>query len=90
MIYKMEFSCGITEYCTAKGEFHLLKEYSNEYELDLDDVEGVTLISDEEAKSIMVKNTEYDEDNPDDMPEELCLFDLATGDDFAIISTSEY
>ena len=92
MIYKIEFKSGIIEYCATKteGEFNLLKEYSDEYELYIEDIERVTLISDEEAKSIMVVNTEYDADQPDDMPEELCLFDLATGDDFAIISTSEY
>ena len=38
----------------------------------------------------MVNNTEIDEDNPDDMPEQLSIWELAVGDDFEIIASTEF
>ena len=90
MIYKLSFEDGRIDWCTAKDQLHLLKSYDADYDLPLQEIEAIAEISDEEAKAIMVRNTEFDEDNPDDMPEQLCLFDLAVGDDFEIIASTEY
>jgi len=34
--------------------------------------------------------SEFDEDNPDDMPEQLSIWDLAVGDEFEIIASTEF
>lgn len=46
-------------------------------------------LSDEEAKTTMVKNLDYDENDPDDV-ENLSIYDLAVGDDFCIIASTEF
>jgi hypothetical protein len=90
MIYKLKFDDGRIDWCSAKDQLHLLKSYDAENDLPIQEIESIDEISDEEAKTIMVKNTEFDEDNPDVMPEELCLYDLSNGDDFAIIASTEF
>ena len=87
MIFKIEFS-DATEYAQAKSQLHLLQEYQREYDGFLD-IEEVTEISDEEAKSIMIRNTDYDETDPDDI-KEMTLFDTVCGDDFEIVASTEW
>lgn len=90
MIYKLSFDDGRIDWCTAKDELHLLKSYDADFDLLLQELEIIEEISDEEAKTIMVRNTEFDEDDPDDIPEEICLYDLSVGEDFAIIASTEF
>ena len=90
MIFKLTFDDGRIDWCTAKDQLHLLKSYDADFDLPIQEIESIDQISDEEAKSIMVRNTEFDEDNPDDMPEQICLYDLSVGEDFAIIASTEF
>ena len=90
MIYKLSFDDDRIDWCTAKDFLHLIKSYDAEFDLPLQELAKLEEISDEEAKTIMVRNTEFDEDNPDDMPEEICLYDLSVGEDFAIIASTEF
>ena len=91
MIFKLTFDDGRIDWCTAKDQLHLLKSYDAEFDLQLQEVESIDEISEDEAKIIMVRNTEFDEDKPDDMPEELSIWDLATNDvDFKIVASTEF
>lgn len=90
MIFKLTFDDGRIDWCTAKDQLHLLKSYDDDFDLPLQEIESIYQISDEEAKTIMVRNTEFDEDSPDDMPEQICLYDLSVGEDFAIIASTEF
>jgi hypothetical protein len=90
MIYKLTFEDGRIDWCTAKDELHLLKSYDADFDLPLQEIESLEEISEEEAKTIMVRNTEFDEDELDDMPEELSIWELAVGDDFCIIASTEF
>lgn len=89
MIYKLTFEDGRIDWCTAKNELHLIKSYDADFDLPIQEIEELIPISDEEAKTIMVGNTEYDEDDPEDS-EIIPLSDLAVGDDFAIIASTEF
>jgi hypothetical protein len=90
MIYKLTFEDGRIDWCTAKDELHLLKSYDADFDLPLQEIESLEEISEEEAKTIMVRNTEFDEDEPDDMPEELSIWELAVGEDFCMIASTEF
>lgn len=90
MIYKLTFDDGRIDWCTAKDELHLLKSYEKDFDLSLQEIESIDIVSEEEAKSTMVLNTEYSEETKDEMPEQLTVFDLAVGDDFAIIASTEF
>lgn len=90
MIYKLTFDDGRIDWCTAKNQLHLLKSYDKEYDLPLQELENIDEISEEEAKTILVLNAEFDEDNPDDMPEQLSIWELAVGDEFAIVASTEF
>lgn len=87
MIFKLKFA-DKTEFAQAKSQLHLLQSYHKELD-GFEDIEEVEEISDEAAKTIMLTNTEYDENDPDDMPE-ISLYDLVAGDDFEIVGSSEY
>ncbi len=89
MIYKLTFE-DKTEWCTAKDQLHLLKSYEKDYDFELQELESIEEITEDQAQTIMVMNTEFDEDNPDDMPEKISISDLAVGDDFCIIASSEW
>lgn len=89
MIYKLTFSDGRIDWCTAKNQLHLLKSYDEDFDLNLQEIENLEEISDEEAKTIMVSNTEFDENDPEDSAE-MPLFDFSVGDGFAIIASTEY
>jgi hypothetical protein len=90
MIYKLTFEDGRIDWCTAKDELHLLKSYDADFDLPLQEIESLEEISEEQAKTIMVRNTEFDEDETDDMPEELSIWELAVGDDFCVIASTEF
>ena len=89
MIFKLTFDDGRIDWCTAKDQLHLLKSYDAEFDLPLQEVETLEEISEEEAKTIMVSNTDYNEDDPDEI-ETIPLFDLAVGDNFCIIASTEF
>ncbi len=89
MIYKLTYDDDRIDWCTAKSILHCLKSYDAEFDLSLQEVEDIREISDEEAKTVMVGNSEFDEDDPNDSPT-MPLYDLAVGDDFAIIASTEF
>lgn len=89
MIYKLTFDDGRIDWCTAKNQLHLLKSYDADFDLSLQEIEDLEEISEEEAKTMMVSNTEYDENDPDDV-ETISVYDLAVGDDFCIIASTEF
>lgn len=89
MIFKLTFEDGRIDWCTAKNQLHLLKEYDKEYDLSLQEIEDIQEISEEEAKTIMLTNTDYDENDPEDM-EQISVYDSAVGDDFLIIGSTEW
>ncbi len=87
MIYKLEFS-DRKEYVQAKDKFHLAEEYINEYGIDeFFDVIRIINISEEEAKTIMIKNV--DSSTFDECPE-FSLDTLVVGDDFVIVASTEW
>ena len=86
MIFKLEFP-ERTEFLQARNIAHLVDQYIEEYGEDLNTIEKVTSISDEEAKTIMLTNT--DTSTFDECPE-ISLYDLSCGDDFAIIGSTEW
>lgn len=87
MIFKIEFSSK-TEFAQAKDAYHLQEEYSNEYgREEFLEIAKITHISDEEAKTIMLKNT--DSSTFEEMPE-FSLYDNVCGDDFCIVGSTEW
>lgn len=89
MIFKLTFEDGRIDWCTAKNKLHLLKCYDAEFDLSLQEIENLEEISDALAMTTMVKNTDYDENDPEDI-ETIPLYDLAVGDDFCIIASTEF
>ena len=89
MIYKLTFDDGRIDWCTAKDQLHLLKSYDKDYDLLLQEIESIEEISDALAMTTMVANTEYDETDPEDV-ETISVYDLAIGDDFCIIASTEF
>lgn len=89
MIYKLTFEDGRIDWCTAKSQLHLLKSYDADFDLPLQEIENLEEISEEESKTIMVSNTEYDELDPTDV-ETISLYELAVGDDFCIVASTEF
>lgn len=87
MIFKMEFE-DRTEWWQAKNQLDLLQSYEREYE-GFQDIKNVTEISDEDAKTIMLQNTEYDENDPESF-KEISLFDMVVGDDFCLVGSTDF
>ena len=87
MIFKLEFA-DRTEYVQAKEVFHLIDEYVKEYGNDeFLEVHKIGKISDEEAKTIMIKNV--DSSTFDECPE-FSLYTLVVGDDFVIVASTQW
>ena len=76
MIYKLTFDDGRIDWCTAKDQLHLLKSYDADFDLPLQEIESLEEISDALAMTTMVANTEYDENDPEDV-ETISVYDLA-------------
>ena len=89
MIFKLTFNDGQIDWCTAKDQTHLLKSYDYEYDLTLQTIDSLEEISEEESKSIMVINTNYDKNDTEDKPT-ISLWDLVVGDDFCVIASTEF
>jgi len=91
MIYKLTFKEDENriDWCQAGSLLHLLQSYAEEY-TDFQDIKEVVEISDEEAKTIMLQNTNYDENNPYEMEKEFSLFDTVSGDDFLVVGSTEW
>jgi len=87
MIFKMKFE-DRTEWWQAKSQLNLLQSYEKEYE-GFHDIQEVTEISEEEAKTIMLQNTDHDENDPES-PKELSLFDIVVGDDFCLVGSTDW
>lgn len=90
MIFKLTFNDDENriDWCQAKNQLHLLQRYDSECD-ELQDIKEVIEISEEEAKTIMLKNTDYDETDPTDTPN-WSLFDAVVGDDFCIVGSTEF
>jgi uncharacterized protein YqhQ len=90
MIFKLIFS-DKTEYAQAKSQLHLLQEWNNEYD-DFEDIQEVIEVSEEEAKTIMLSNNEYNDELPesDENFKEFSLLDASCGEDFCIIGSTEW
>lgn len=89
MIFKMKWEDGRIDWCTAQNQLHLLKSYDKDYDLELQLLEEIEEISDEEAKTIMLDNSEYEENNNE--PKQISLYDIAGSDtDFMIIGSTEF
>lgn len=87
MLFKLEFQ-ERNEYAQAKSLSHLREEYEKEYgdnEPLLEEM--ITIISEEEAKKIILKN--MDESTSEECPE-FSLWDIAGGDYFAVLATTEW
>ncbi|MFZ2432512.1 MAG: hypothetical protein WAW57_15340 [Lutibacter sp.] len=89
MIYKITFDDGRIDWCTAKDQLHLLKSYDADFDLPLQGIESLEEISDALAMTTMVVNTEYDGNDTEDV-ETISVYDLAVGDDFCIIASTEF
>ena len=87
MIYKIVCD-DRTEWAQAKSQLHLLQSYDDDLN-GFHDITEVVEISEEEAKAIMLRNVDYNEDNPDDV-KEISLFDSVFGDDFNIVGSTEW
>lgn len=87
MIYKLLMS-GKQEYVQAKNEKHLRECYEEDFG-DSEDILEIIPISDEEAKTIIIKNTEYDDTDPDDEPQ-FTLWACSVGDEFELLASTEY
>lgn len=86
MIFEIQFPQR-KDFAQAKNELHLLQNYCIEYGFEeFLDIDKVTEISTEEAKKIMLKNTDLStfEESP-----EFSLYDVALGDDFVIVGSTE-
>lgn len=59
MIYRLTFKFDENriDWCQAKSQLHLLQSYENEH-YDFQDIKEVIEISEEEAKTIMLQNTD--------------------------------
>jgi len=88
MIYKLIFEDGRIDWCTAESVLHLLKSYDKDYDLPLQEIEDIEEITDETAQTIYVANVDWDGDH--DEPETFTIYDLAVGDDFCIIASTEF
>jgi hypothetical protein len=87
-IYKLTFDHGRIDWCTAKDIVHLLKSYDSEFDLLIQELLSIDEIPEDEAKTIMVTNFEYDECDPDDS-ELISIYDLAISNEFSLIATNE-
>ena len=91
MIFKLIFD-EKQEYAQAKSQLHLLQEYHKEYD-GFEDILEVVEISEEEAKTIMLSNNEYNPDLPIDDEfnyPEFSLYDTVVGDDFVIVGSTDW
>lgn len=88
MIFKLTFD-DKTEFVQAKSQLHLLQSYEKEYG-EFQQIREVTEIPDEEAKTIMLTNTDYDDEDPGDMPEKIALKDMECGTDFCILGSTDW
>lgn len=87
MIFKLEFK-EKKEFVQAKTIDILKEKYIEEYGIeDWKDVIQITEISDEEAKGIILTNT--DVSTFDECPE-FSLYDSVVGDDFCVVSSTDW
>ena len=89
MVFEIKHNSSVIEYAQARDFKHLIESYDEEYESDT--ISSISVITEEDAKSSPIRNTEYNEFDPQpDMPENFMLFDLVCGDDFCIVASTEY
>lgn len=81
MIFKLDFPKK-TEYAQAKNIDHLREEYEKEYGNDSISMASINSVSDDEAKTIMLKDEDEDET--------FSLFDAVIGDYFLVVGSSDW
>ena len=86
MIFRLNFPENRTSFAQAKDVLHLLQSYDSEYS-DFQEIESFDEISDEEAKTIILKNT--DQSTEDEAPD-FSLYTLVCGDDFVIVGGTDF
>lgn len=87
MIYQIKYE-DETDYAQARNVLHLLQSYHSEIGVLMDIVE-VREISEEEAKTIILSNSEYNENDPEDL-KSFSLYDTVAGDDFVIVGSTAW
>jgi hypothetical protein len=89
MIFKLFFE-DKQEYAQAESQLDLLQNYNEEYG-GIEDILEVIEISEEEAKTIMLSNNEYNSELPEDDYnfKEVSLYDTVEGEDFVIVGSTE-
>ena len=91
MIFKLIFD-DKQEYVQARNQLDLLQQYCEEYG-GIDDIKEVIEISEEEAKKIMLSNSEYNPNLPIDEESnynECSLYDAVSGEDFVIVGSTKW
>lgn len=91
MIFQITLKDGM-EYAQAKDFAQLVEGQISEFG-STEEIIEIKVVSDEEAKSTMLSNMDFDEDSPevDDNVREISLFDMVDGSGFAILgSTRDY
>lgn len=89
MIFRIVYNDGSKYWCTAKNVLHLLQRYDEQFDLELQEIESIDELTEAEEKEFYVHNTSYDPTDPQDMDERISLWDLAVGDEFAVIASNE-
>lgn len=84
MIFELKFT-DKTEFANAKSELHLLQEYYNEYGEEFLLIQSIKIITDEEAKTIMLTS------NEPELIKEFSLHSCSSDDGFFnIIGSTEW
>ncbi len=86
MIFRLNFPENRTSFAQAKDVLHLLKSYDSEYS-DFQEIESFEEISDEQAKTILLKNTDK---STEDELDEFSLYSQIFGDDFVIVGGTDF
>ena len=90
MIFKVKFEDNRIDFAQAKSQLDLLQNYDSEFD-ELQLIEEVEELKDEAIKGETIRNTDYDEDYPENNePEFFLLSDMVNGDDFQILASTEF
>lgn len=90
MIFKIKLD-NRTDYAQAKNQVDLLQNYESEFG-ELKYIEEVIEISEEEAKTIMLLNNEYNEFLPESEEnfKYFSLYDSVCGNNFVLVGSTDW
>lgn len=91
MIHKLVFNDGRIEFTQSKGLDDLNEKYREYDPEEYLNINEIIEISEEKAKTIILTNDEYDEEDKseDALPELISLFDLVVGDEFLVVKSTD-